>query len=273
MDTTTAPVPEITPSLSSSASAWLTGPVASSIGLVMGAVGIGLAVYFYFRQKRERLPRYMLSTSVIISPDHKRQVDDPDKLTVLWDSKPVRQLAVSTVLLGNSGNDPIRGEDLPEGEPTLLLLADGEILDYSVLETSAPGIEPRIDRVDERRLRLRFAYLDSRDAIKIRIIHTEATTAPLVSGYVIGAGRWRDVGVVSLAGLSLRSLTIVIAGNLASTLGVVMLIKLGASNSQAALFFIALGLSLGYSVYKFFLRETLFPHSSNQAGLKVKLHS
>lgn len=81
--------------------------VLSIISLALAVIGVGLAVYFYFKQKQIKRPYYRTATAQIISAD---QVSRHNLKVTLADQE-VPNLSVCKIAIWNGGNVSIRKSD------------------------------------------------------------------------------------------------------------------------------------------------------------------
>jgi hypothetical protein len=147
-------------------------PGASLGGLVLGVVGIGMAVFFYVRSKRYRELKYYLSSRVLISEPEKKL----EGLQVTYNSTPQKRVTVSRLSMWNAGTEVICPEDCPSQCPLLIRVpSDAEILDLSVVRTTNEASCFRLGtptRVDENTvIPILFEYLDRTDAATTQIVH------------------------------------------------------------------------------------------------------
>lgn len=161
--------------------AFLSDPL---VGTVLGIVGIGLALYTYFRAKHvSRVSYGMRETEVIGTPE----AAFTDQLTVLFRGSPVPRLTTTNLKLWNSGNVTIRSDDFAAGDPlTLTAGAHGEILQVVLVRQTRPVNGAWVIQSDATTAHLGFEFIDPNDGFEIRVVHTEHVNVMGIKGTVIG---------------------------------------------------------------------------------------
>lgn len=170
----------------------LAHPVIVLIGYLFGLAGVIVSVVFYFKQVKDKRPRWASRTAVVI--DGKKPEADAinGKLAVTWDGHSVEQLTVTRLLIGNAGRETIRCADIAAADPVRVIPAEGvQILACEVCEVCTPAINATAEKHADSSIRLGFEYLDEGDAFVLRVVHTGGYEGLSVAGTIMGAGAVR----------------------------------------------------------------------------------
>src|SRR5438477_9197148 len=130
----------------------------------LAVLGVVLAVIFYYRGKREKSPRFLVTSRTLVEG----LTGEIEGLKVLFQNQPQERIIVDRIHFGNAGRETIRREDLTAADP-LRIACDEKItvLDARVLHTSASSIVFDLEKIqhDSERAIIPFVfdYLDHRD--------------------------------------------------------------------------------------------------------------
>lgn len=159
----------------------------TGVSLLLNALSIGLAIYFYLQTQKEREP------ILYIEPLRAQVVDvsqpGGSKIEVLFEGKPIGQKNVTAAFLyfWNAGRESIESRDVFKPIEIILNGAD-EILDYSVMRQHRDGIinfEATVDHAKPNRVQIRFTILEQGDGATIQIIFTgDPSTTIAASGTI-----------------------------------------------------------------------------------------
>jgi len=157
------------------------------IGSGIGLIGILLAVFFYFKQRRVKEPLWSIRTVNLISD----RVQKFPQLCITYGNSAVQNLSVSKVAVWNGGSDVIRREDCPSADQLRIEVDhEAQILDVVLLEAIPESCRVSARLSDDRKSALLdFDYLDRQDGAVFQVIHTGKTSKDIaVNGKVLGAG-------------------------------------------------------------------------------------
>lgn len=145
------------------------------LGLILGVVGIILAVIFYYRAKaRKELKYYTYGFNLV----HESLSEVPN-LQVKFADKEIKNLTVTNLVIWNSGNMTIDKNDHVTLEP-IRIVCDEEIVIYSLeLEISVePSNNIQITEHDKS-YHCTFDYLDRNQGCIIKIFHSGKNMEPI----------------------------------------------------------------------------------------------
>ncbi|SRR6266566_2394450 len=160
------------------------------LGLLVGAAGIALSIYFYQQSREERDPVFIVDPNrvEIVSAEHVATA--PIKV-LRRDNSPIRaDVYAVRFFFWNAGRRSIRPENVLE--PIRMTLGDtsSEILDFKTLKDSRSVARLQLTRVttDPRSLLVAFSILERDDGVAGQVIYQGRRDAPLrVSGTIEGA--------------------------------------------------------------------------------------
>jgi hypothetical protein len=158
----------------------------SEISIVIGLVGIGLAVLFYLKSRRIKRLSYSLWSFTLLR-DFKAQIED---LSISYGERQIPSLTVTKVALWNSGNVTIQRSDIATADQLRIAAREGcKILDVAVLHAPNPANLFDVTRQGCRVL-INFDFLDSREGGVVQVLHSGKSSADVaITGSIKGAGR------------------------------------------------------------------------------------
>jgi len=185
----------------------LNSPWIGFAGLLVGIVCVILAVFFYIRGKRERLPRFDTRTNNIVSDLRARF----DALQMLYANQQIDNLSVTRVILWNAGRQAIRASDIAPTDPVAIRVSKPyQILDARVLgETAATNRFRVFVSNDRTEVTCQFDYVDHGQGAVLQVIHTAKVDNDVrLDGTVIEAGRFnrRHIDVEAFRGRKGRAI-------------------------------------------------------------------
>jgi drug/metabolite transporter superfamily protein YnfA len=147
-------------------------PMVTLGGVVLGLLGIVLAIVFYFRAKREKKPYFEVASNTLIEGIHKSL----DGLQLQYKGAPQDRITVTKVAFWNAGRDTINKNDLVMVDPIGIICSKRlAILDVQVIQVSSPSnsvsLGEAITRSDEIFFPIEFEYLDEGDFFVVQIVH------------------------------------------------------------------------------------------------------
>lgn len=90
------------------------------IGLLIGAVGILLSLYAYFKTRRIKRLSYAVRTFPLVSADMSRV----QNLEITYRKEPITSLTAARILIKNTGTEVIRSADFAAADPLRIALRD-----------------------------------------------------------------------------------------------------------------------------------------------------
>lgn len=85
----------------------------SNYGWIVGIVGIILAIYFYFKNKKIKEPVYALRDLNLI----KDLINTPEALEMFYAGNKINNLSVAKIAFWNAGRDTINEKDIAKADP------------------------------------------------------------------------------------------------------------------------------------------------------------
>ncbi len=146
------------------------------LGLILGVVGIILAVIFYYRSKaRKELKFYTYGFNLV-----NESLSEVPNLQVKFADKEIKNLTVTSLVIWNSGNMTIDKNDHVTLEP-IRIVAEEEIVIYSLeLENCVePSNNIQITEHDKS-YHFTFDYLDKNQGCSIKIFHSGKNSDPIL---------------------------------------------------------------------------------------------
>ena len=143
----------------------------AAASMALGIIGIAMAVYFYRRTEKKRVPTFMVHPwrRSLVQPELAKF----ENFSLLYDGTEVgkRGITAIQVYFWNSGSLEILSSQVLK--PYSISISDGRILSWSIIKTNRGVIQPQLVRADENfnSLRLSFAVLESGDGAVIEIVY------------------------------------------------------------------------------------------------------
>ncbi|MGO4638977.1 hypothetical protein AB4Z43_11115 [Mesorhizobium sp. 2RAF45] len=162
------------------------------VGVLVGAIGIAVAIYTIFRRTKGRL-LYQQTSIRLLDAGRSSLLNN---VSVLYADKKVPRVSLTHVAIWNSGRSAVRSTDVSEHGPIKIELnGDGEILEATVAASSMPENDPTLTISDDAKsFSLNFSFLNPGQGVIIRAIHTADKGSALISGTLI------DLPVIGNAG-------------------------------------------------------------------------
>jgi len=162
----------------------------AAASLAIGIIGIAMAMYFYRRTEKKRVPTFMVNPSrrSLVQPELAKF----DKFSLLYDGTDVGKSGITAiqVYFWNSGSLEILSSQILK--PYSISISDGRILSWSIIKTNRGVILPHLVRVDGNfnSLRLSFAVLEPGDGAVIEIVYDGPHDAKVeIDGVCVGSHR------------------------------------------------------------------------------------
>jgi|SRR5579883_29419 len=157
--------------------------------ILLTLIGIFLTILYYRWSKREKRPRY-LRRSVVIVRNAKKTIP---ALTVhhRGHSADIDNLSATVFWFWNEGAETIHGNDIAQADQLRIIASkDVKILGASVLGTNNFASTPNIDyQKTENQVLLTFDYLDRNQGVAIEVLHTGTSgQAVAMRGTIKGGG-------------------------------------------------------------------------------------
>lgn len=159
------------------------GWVGSLIGIA--SIAGALVVYFLTRQRTSLSYAYIGEHLLGSSSDTL-----PQQITVQFSGNPIPRLTRSIVVLWNSGEKTILGDDNVQSDSLRFQVGtDGEILSLAVLKASRDVNDFRVRKPSPHAPNeavAEFNFFDAKDGVVVEILHTSEARRPSVVGTIRG---------------------------------------------------------------------------------------
>lgn len=155
------------------------------VGALLGVLGIGFGIYQIFRRMGARLVYQYMGQQLIEGDDGLL----PNEVVVQFDGKQVPRLSLSQIIVWNDGRAAVRGDEIAPKDPIRFSFGDNaEILKVEILKRTRAANESiaSIEVKSRKDVLYHFSFLDHRDGVLIRVLHTGTRTWPQCSGTLIG---------------------------------------------------------------------------------------
>ncbi|WP_340152282.1 hypothetical protein [uncultured Marivirga sp.] len=159
-------------------------------GYLIGIISIIVAVVTYRKSKVIKRPCAFNRTNNLISKS-KNTISDI-QITAEYKGVPVETLSYTKVAFYNAGKRTIKNSDLTQIDPLRIEIEDEVIYDYEIIYFSKEANNFKLDKVDGHTVLINFDYIDFKQGVIIKIIHSGNTPTYTsknlkVKGTVIGA--------------------------------------------------------------------------------------
>lgn len=165
-----------------------TNPWLSIISFVIAVMGVALAIVFYIKGKRAKLPYYAIRSANIVSDFGSWM----KPLEMRYSSQLIENLTVTKMAFWNAGRDTIDHQDIARADPLTLHVKESyKILDAKILSEKTPANKFSITTSpDQSSLALEFDYIDKDEGAVIQLIHTGKSGEDIdFGGSIKGAGK------------------------------------------------------------------------------------
>lgn len=170
-------------------------------GFIIGALGLVLAIVFYFKSKKDRIPCYVVSSNTLIEGIDKAL----DGLQLLYKGQPQSRISVTKIAIWNDGRETIDRNDFVLANPVRVLCPPVlDILDVRVSQVSSEANPVNIGnplKLDEHiSYSIDFEYLDYKDYFVIQLVHNgDVAQRFSVDGKIKGVAKMTRVSSGTIA--------------------------------------------------------------------------
>lgn len=192
------------------------------IGIIIGAIGIFLSIYFYSKSKRAKLPCCLTFTHSITSAS----TVSVKGLEILYRGEPVQNLAVTKFVFWNAGSETINKADVPANTPLRIgVTGNSVLLNHSLEFVKNPSNSVTfLEDNAGKSLLVQFDYFDRNDGFVLEILHTaESDNSVEVVGIFKGARPLVRRSAAPLLSLP-KPLTKILASDARAFLGRIMIV-------------------------------------------------
>lgn len=168
---------------------WLAkNPWLTISSVLVGIVGLILAIGFYLKSRKMKIPCYA-SRSINVVRD---LISKFETLEIRYSGATIENLTITKLAFWNAGQETINNSDIASADPLLVRAKEEyKILDAKVIYArNAPNQFSIALEESQKLLSLSFDYLDREEGAVIQIIHTGTENDHIeVSGTIKGAGK------------------------------------------------------------------------------------
>lgn len=160
-----------------------------SIGI--GILGIFLAIFFYFRQNREKKPIFSIK-SFNLTNNFSNKLDN---FELLYYGKRVENLTITKIAFWNDGNEVIRGQDIAPADPLKVTVGNKfKIFNAKILEgTAKKENQFKIIKNDES-ITISFDFISQNEGAILEVVHSGLSSKDInITGTIIGVGKPRQI--------------------------------------------------------------------------------
>jgi hypothetical protein len=158
------------------------------LGCIIAIFATALAIIFYYKGKKVKLPCYAVRSSNIVS----NLVSKIETLEMLYAGKPIENLTVTKLLFWNAGRDTIDYRDVASADPLRVHAKEScKILDAKILYEKKRANKFSITNSSNQScISIQFDYMDKDEGAVIQLIHTGKSSDDIkVTGTIKGAGK------------------------------------------------------------------------------------
>ena len=154
---------------------------------ILAIAGPLLAIFFYRKGRKEKLPRYDLRSNNVVRDLSGRY----ESLQMFYGGKQVQNLTVTRVILWNAGRETIRDTDVATSAPIVIRpVGSCSILDARVVQENNSASKFSISTGPHPEVRCQFEYLDRDQGAVVQVVHTGKSSSDLeIAGTIKEAGK------------------------------------------------------------------------------------
>lgn len=160
------------------------------IELLIGVVSIFLAIFFYLKSRKTRVPLYSITSYNLL----RKEIKGLENVDIKYKNKVVDNLTVSKVAFWNGGRLVINRNDLPQGYQLKIQPNEGiRIYNAEILyvDEDSNQIELRFNE-KQSEIVIDFEYLDFKQGAVINVLHSGNSSDGIkINGVVKGAGKFK----------------------------------------------------------------------------------
>lgn len=162
-------------------------PIFSIGSFILAVIGIALAIIFFFRSQKEKVPCFEISHNTIIEGLHKSL----DGLAIQYKGSHQERITVTKVLFWNAEKKTIDYSDLVTKNKLRVINPEKiNILDTKIIKTNSTSNSVNIDSESN----FSFDYLDHEDYFVIQIVHNGCSNEKFkIEGKIKGVKKLKRV--------------------------------------------------------------------------------
>lgn len=163
-------------------------PWITLLSLLLTSASLLLAIHFYLRGRKQKLPKYALRSSSLV----RGLVNRVQGLEVLYGGRQIEDLTVSRIAFWNAGRETINYADVATIDPIIVQIGGGaKILEAKIILAKNPANQFRIRKSEEEnQIQIEFEYIDQHEGLIIQFFHTGIDDSNIrLKGTIKGAPR------------------------------------------------------------------------------------
>ncbi|MFB2121443.1 hypothetical protein [Parapedobacter sp. 2B3] len=156
----------------------------NAISLLIGFVGVILAIVFYFKALKEKRPTFNIKSFGLIDS----KLSTINKLEIRYNNSSINNLSVSKIAIWNAGMEPITKADFAPSDHLRIMSRNSVVIyDYELsYQKEVNNISVTLQR--ENQVYINFDFLNKNDGLILSIYHSgHSSDDILVTGTFIGA--------------------------------------------------------------------------------------
>ena len=158
-------------------------PYMNILFLIISICSIVLAFVFYYRSKKIKAPVYNLTTTNLIHSN----ISTIKNVEIRYKGNLLKNLSLTKIAFWNSGQEPIRREDLVSSKPLTISMPEEGIIYGFEIEFENAINNLNIIKRDDNSILFDFDFLDFRDGFVLSVYHSNISNKNIVMhGKIIG---------------------------------------------------------------------------------------
>ena len=162
-------------------------PWVTTIGIILGIIGPVLAIVFYYKSLRIKIPTYSVRSLNVVTDS----ITKVPNLEMQYLGVKVQNLTISNLAFWNDGRETMRNTDIAKTDPLRIEIKSGfEMLDAQIISVINKANQFKINTLQEKTVfKLDFEYVDRNEGVIIQIVHNGKTNDDVqMCGMIKGAG-------------------------------------------------------------------------------------
>lgn len=153
-------------------------------GWVGVVIGVLVSLYFYRKADRRARLTYSALGIPIVQGSHAELL--AADIEVSYRGKVIPRVSVATVTIWNTGNATLEGAAIADADPLRIRSLGGEILAATIVRWTNLANAVKLVEPEGGEVRVNFDYLDPKDGVTVRVVHTSMEPAPSLGGSMKG---------------------------------------------------------------------------------------
>ncbi len=149
-------------------------PIFNVLTMVLAVGSLVLAVYFYFKCKKVKLPVYIIKTNNLVT----ESIKNVNLVQILYNNNKISNLSVTKIALWNDGKDTIDNADVAKNDPIKIMInSNFEILEAEILYSKNAANDFTLALSEDKKfVEICFDFFDYEEGIVIQLFHTASSS-------------------------------------------------------------------------------------------------